>query len=69
MEEARSITQVEIAPNGYAVVNLRNGIPELPQAVAAQYDVRKNPDGSWIIARDANLLTQQQPESPGQDAG
>jgi len=31
--------------------------------------LRKNPDGSWVIARDANLLTQQQPESPGQDAG
>src|SRR5947209_9495966 len=67
LEEARSITQVEIAPNVYAVVNLRNGIPELPQAVAAQYDVRKNPDGSWFTIHKSKQQKENQNETVKQN--
>src|SRR5205807_2910515 len=67
LEEARSITQVEIAPNVYAVVNLRNGIPELPQAVASQYDVRKNPDGSWFTIHKSKQQKENQNETVKQN--
>src|SRR5947209_11285420 len=67
LEEARSITQVEIATNIYAVVNLRNGIPELPQAVAAQYDLRKNPDGSWFTIHKSKQPKENQNETVKQN--
>jgi|SRR5438445_7447153 len=42
---------------------LPNGEPSIHSGYTLTI-LRKKPDGSWVIARDANLLTQQQPKPP-----
>ncbi len=59
IEEALSLTHVEIAPGNYAVVELLNGCPQLPERVARKYDLHRHPDGSWYTLR--------KPEKQNQD--
>ncbi len=60
IEEALSLTHVEIAPGNYAVVDLLNGCPQLPERVARKYDLHRHPDGSWFTRHKSEKQNQNQ---------
>ncbi len=58
IEEALSLTHVEIAPGNYAVVDLLNGCPQLPERIARKYDLHRRPDGSWFTRHKSEKQNQ-----------
>src|SRR5581483_9618221 len=62
IEEALSLTHVEIAPGNYAVVDLLNGCPQLPERVARKYDLHRHPDGSWFTRHKSEKQNQNETE-------
>ncbi len=58
IEEALSLTHVEIAPDNYAVVDLLSGCPQLPERVAREYDLHRHPDGSWYTRHKSEKQNQ-----------
>ncbi len=62
IEEALSLTHVEIAPGNYAVVDLLNGCPQLPERVAREYDLHRHADGSWYTRHKSEKQNQNETE-------